>query len=89
MSKRNPKVLLNDIIFSIENIFSYTKNYDSLTFKNDRKTVDAVVRNLEIIGEASNKISDDIKNNFDDIPWKQIVGLRNKLYTNILGSMSL
>jgi len=45
MSKRNPKVLLNDIIFSIENIFSYTKNYDSLTFKNDRKTVDAVVRN--------------------------------------------
>lgn len=85
MSKRNPKVLLNDIIFSIENIFSYTKNYDSLTFKNDRKTVDAVVRNWEIIGEASNKISEEIKNNSDDISWRQIIGLRNKVIHKYFG----
>lgn len=85
MSKRNTKVLLNDIIFSIENIFSYTKNYDFLAFKNDRKTVDAVIRNLEIIGEASNKISADIKNNSEHIPWKQTVGLRNKIIHEYFG----
>jgi len=48
-------------------------NFDN--FKNDRKTIDAVVRNFEIIGEASRNISDEIKNKYQNVDWKGMIGL--------------
>jgi uncharacterized protein with HEPN domain len=48
-------------------------------FTKDRKTIDAVVRNFEIIGEASKFIPDQIKQKYPDIDWKGIVGLRNRI----------
>jgi uncharacterized protein with HEPN domain len=48
-------------------------------FKKDRKTIDAVVRNFEIIGEASRLIPDEIKRKFENVDWKGIVGLRNRI----------
>jgi uncharacterized protein with HEPN domain len=48
-------------------------------FKNDRKTIDAVVRNFEIIGEASRFIPDEIKEKYENADWKGIVGLRNRI----------
>jgi uncharacterized protein with HEPN domain len=48
-------------------------------FLQDRKTQDAVVRNLEIIGEASKRLSDDLKQSQPQVPWKQIAGMRDRL----------
>ena len=48
-------------------------------FKRDRKTIDAVVRNFEIIGEASKFIPEDIRMKYENVDWKGIVGLRNRI----------
>jgi uncharacterized protein with HEPN domain len=52
---------------------------DRETFLSDEKTIDAVARNLEIIGEAVRQLSDDFKNAHPDIPWNQIGGMRNRI----------
>ena len=57
--------------------------YDS--FQDDRKTVDAVVRNLEIIGEASKKIPPEIKEKISTIEWRKIAGLRDILIHEYFG----
>jgi uncharacterized protein with HEPN domain len=63
MSKRNVELLLNDVIESGEKIIRYTCNLSYETFVADDKTVDAVIRNFEIIGEAANRLPDDFKEN--------------------------
>jgi uncharacterized protein with HEPN domain len=54
-------------------------------FNRDRKTIDAVVRNLEIIGEASKNIPDETKILYQDIDWKGIIGLRNRIAHEYFG----
>jgi len=56
MSKREPSLLINDIIESGEKILNYTEGMDYETFIQDPKTIDAVIRNFEIIGEAANRL---------------------------------
>ena len=56
MSKREPSLLINDIIESGEKILNYTEGMDYETFIQDPKTIDAVFRNFEIIGEAANRL---------------------------------
>jgi len=79
MSERGWKLFLRDIFESIEKIETYVKGISFDEFMDDAKTQDAVVRNLEIIGEASNKIPKDIQHRYTEIPWTQIVGMRNRL----------
>lgn len=69
MSKREPRLLIQDILESIEKIRLYTKNYDFGAFESDNKTIDAVIRNLEIIGEAANKLPQEVKKKNKDIKW--------------------
>jgi uncharacterized protein with HEPN domain len=76
---RDYKVYLDDIIEAIERIRDYTTGLSFQTFFNDLKTVDAVNRNLAIIGEAVNKIPEEIKTKYSDIDWYGIIGLRNIL----------
>jgi len=54
-------------------------------FSKNYLVVDAVVRNLEIIGEASNKIPEDIKNKYPQIPWDKMYGLRNRISHEYFG----
>ncbi len=56
-----------------------------ILFIKDKKTVDAVVRNLEIIGEAAGHIPESIRKRFPNIPWKAIAGMRNKLIHEYFG----
>jgi len=79
MSKREWKLFIEDILESIRLIKSYVENMGFDDFKNDRKTIDAVVRNFEIIGEASRFIPDEIKGKYENADWKGIVGLRNRI----------
>lgn len=85
MPKRSSKLLLEDILTAIMKIERYVTGLDQTAFLNDEKTVDAVIRNLEIIGEASRQLPDDFKANHDDIPWHEIAGLRNRIVHDYMG----
>lgn len=79
MSKRNVKLLVNHILESIQKIEKFISGYSFEEFLQDEKTKDAVIRNLEIIGEAAKKIPEDTKIKHSQIPWERIIGLRNRL----------
>jgi len=74
--KRDDKDYLADIQEAIERIQEYTKGYSFERFVDDRKTQDAVVRNLEVIGEAAKAISNALKERYPEIPWRSMAGLR-------------
>jgi len=85
MSKREAKLYLEDIKNSIEKIEKYVSDTDFEKFSRDEKTIDAVVRNLEIIGEAVNNLPEEIKSENPDIPWKEAIGMRNKVIHEYFG----
>ncbi|MFN3407341.1 MAG: DUF86 domain-containing protein, partial [Caldimicrobium sp.] len=67
-----------DVINAIEKIEKYTQGIKSLEeFIENDLVSDAVIRNLEIIGEASRKLPEEVYQKYSDIPWKNIIGLRN------------
>lgn len=77
--KRDVKVFLEDILESIEKIEEYTANIDEEDFYENTIIQDAVLRRLEIIGEAVKNIPDDFREKYPDIPWRQIAGMRDVL----------
>jgi uncharacterized protein with HEPN domain len=86
MSKqRRILLLLNDIIDSIVTIEGYLQGITEDVFYNDRKTKDAVVRNFEIIGEASRRIENNFKIQYPDVPWRERGDLRNKIIHEYFG----
>ena len=64
-------------------VFIEGMNYDD--FARDRKTVYAVIRAIEIIGEAAKKIPESVRNRYSQIPWKDIAGMRDKLIHEYFG----
>lgn len=85
MSKRKDVDLLCDMIGSIERILLYMQQVEYADFVEDYKTQDAVIRNIEILGEAAKLISDAVKNGHVDIPWRNIAGTRDRLIHNYFG----
>jgi uncharacterized protein with HEPN domain len=77
--KRSGVLFLNDMLESIERIKEYTSGLTLEGFLIDRRTQDAVLRNLEILGEAARKLASAIRERYRDIPWAQIISLRNRL----------
>jgi uncharacterized protein with HEPN domain len=74
---RSLELYLNDIQQSINKIKKYTKNMNLDQFLADDRTFEAVIYNLQIIGEASKNIPESIRQKYSQIEWKEIVGLRN------------
>jgi len=72
-------MFLQAIQLSMHRISEYIEGYDFARFKLDYKTVDAVVRNFEIIGEASKKIPKSVKEKYPQVPWEEMYYLRNKV----------
>jgi len=85
MSYRSWKFRIEDIIEALDRIFHYVKdlNYDG--WMKDQKTIDAVIRNLEIIGEAAANVPQEIQDLYVDIPWYQMKGMRNILIHEYFG----
>lgn len=79
MPKRGDFEFLSDIDEAIKRIESYTVRIDYQDFLKDTKTQDAVIRNLEIIGEAVKNLSNKLKEKYKDIDWKNIAGMRDKI----------
>lgn len=76
---RDYKIFLTDILESMALIEDYVYDLDFEEFKNDQKTVDAVVRNIEIIGGAIKRIPDGIKKDYPNIPWREMARMRDKM----------
>ena len=76
MSRRATPLLVEDIWEAIEKIQRYVAGLDHDTFIKDDKTIDSVVRNLEIIGEAANRLPEDFRAQQPEIEWRKIIGLR-------------
>ena len=85
MLKRDFKLFLFDILASIDAIEEYFNKINKKEFFESQLLQDAVVRRLEIIGEASKNIPLRIKNQNEEIPWKKIVGLRNVITHEYFG----
>ncbi len=82
---RDYKVYLEDCLESIQKISEFTKDFSLKSFVEDAKTFDAVIRNLEIIGEAIKKVPEEIRNSNPEVEWKKISGLRDILVHEYFG----
>ena len=85
MSKRSPQLLLADILESANKILTYTQGLSFEQFIADSKTIDAVIRNFEIIGEAANRLSEEIREQYPNIDWHRIRGFRNRIVHDYMG----
>jgi len=85
MSKRNPALLINDILESCNKILQYTSSMNFEEFLKDSKTIDAVIRNFEIIGEAANRLPEEFKEQHPSIDWHKIRGFRNRIVHDYMG----
>jgi len=85
MSKRRNLDYLNDIREAIHRILTYTAGLTYPQFMEDIKTQDAVVRNLEIIGEATKNLSVNIRKSHSKVPWKELMGMRDKMIHHYFG----
>lgn len=85
MSTRNWRLRVEDILEAIERIEEYTKNYQYHQWQQDRKTINAVIHNIEIIGETARHIPEEIQKNASMIPWSQMKGIRNILIREYFG----
>ena len=86
MSHRNWRFRLDDIMEALDRISKYVQNKDYASWIKDQKTIDAVIRNLEIIGEAAANVPSEIQDRFTDIPWYQMKGMRNILIHEYFGT---
>jgi len=85
MSKRPTDLLLTDIREAIDRVGEYIKGMSFEEFSKDQKTIDAVARNLEIMGEAANRLPDEFKEDHSDVEWYKIVGLRHRIVHEYFG----
>ena len=79
MTQRQLSEFLQDILDTITDIEIFTDNVEFEAFQANREKVLAVVKSIEILGEAVKKVPDDIRNQYPDIPWKSIAGMRDVL----------
>lgn len=76
---REPSLRLEDILDAAHLIENYIEEFEYESFIEDQRTIDAVVRNLEIIGEAVKHLPEEMTDRFPEIPWKAIAGFRDIL----------
>lgn len=85
MKKRDYSLYLKDILDSLEKIEEYTKDLTFDKFFHNTIVIDAVIRNFEIIGEASKYLPAQMKALHKDIPWKEMAGMRDKMVHEYFG----
>jgi len=83
--KKDEVVYLKHILDAIHRIEEYVQKIEYRDFIENYLIQDGVIRQIEIIGEATKRLSNEIREKYADIPWKDIVGMRNKLIHNYFG----
>lgn len=83
--ERSYKFFLEDMILAMSRIHEYMEGISFTDFKHDYKTVDAVIRNFEVIGEAAKNLPESLKSKYSEIPWAEMYLLRNKVSHEYFG----
>lgn len=83
--KKDDLAYIEHILDCIRKINEFSQGLSLKQFKSNELVQDAIIRNIEIIGEASKKISSDTKQAYNNIPWREISGMRDKLIHDYLG----
>ena len=82
---KSPILYLEHILSSVMRIKEYSSGFDEKSFLENNLVQDAVIRNFEIIGEATKKINQEFRDKYPDIEWKKISGMRDKLIHDYIG----
>ena len=82
---RDFRVYLDDILEAVVKINNYTSGVTKQDFSSDPKTLDAVIRNLEVIGEATKNVPEEIRLKHPEIEWRKIAGRRDILIREYYG----
>jgi len=82
---RNHRLYLKDILDAMESIEKFVQDMNFDDFKQDDKTVSAVIRKFEIIGEATKQIPEDMRLKSSEAPWKEMAGMRDRLIHSYFG----
>lgn len=85
MGNKDDSVYCKHVLDAISRIEEYTRGFSRKQFIASTLVQDAVIRQIEIIGEASKRISPDLKKKYPGVPWKDIAGMRDKLIHDYLG----
>jgi uncharacterized protein with HEPN domain len=83
--KKDPVVFIEHVLESIELIENYTANKTISDFIESVQLQDSIIRRIEIIGEVVKNLPDEVKNNYPDVPWKKIAGMRDVLIHQYFG----
>lgn len=84
---KDPLVYVEHILHSILQIEEYVRGYNRETFSDERMRYDAILRNLQTMAEATQRLPEEFKNKYPNIPWKDISGFRNILVHDYLGDL--
>jgi uncharacterized protein with HEPN domain len=79
MRDRDIADYLQDILDSINEIRDFTEGISFDEFAADKKTINAVLRSIEVMGEASRRIPEEIRSRYSQVPWRKMTGMRDKL----------
>jgi uncharacterized protein with HEPN domain len=85
MSEREWRFYLDDMLHFAEKVRTYSAGMDQETFERDELKYDAILRNLELIGEAATHVPADVRAQHRAIPWRQVIATRNRLIHGYLG----
>jgi uncharacterized protein with HEPN domain len=83
--KRDYRLYIDDILEAVEKIEKYVMGLTFNQFAQNSMIIDAVIRNFEIIGEATKNIPEEVRKKYPDIPWKEMAGMRDKLAHEYFG----
>lgn len=79
MSRRYPELILDDMLDSLQTIESYTNPVEGVNWRNSRLHRDAIIRNLEILGEASQQLPEEVRLLAPQVPWSKVISFWNRL----------
>lgn len=83
--KKDPLIFLEHILESISKIEAFSKNISKETLSKNELKQYAIIRAIEVIGEAVKNLPDSLKNKYSNVPWKEIIGTRDKMIHHYFG----